>query len=172
MEKRIKKYLNKTEKGFHFVNFGSERHGRASFRLWVNNKLINKDEEEKEFIEFPIKAVITRTDKGNYVLRPADDVTTLMVGRESGYRGKSDYKVLKGEVVNSVNFEEWGSPQGSLGISTYGLISFRGDFIDVKEVADGRLYGNDEVYYKRYYADGRVEHIPPCHDDEELCELL
>ena len=43
-------------KRFYYIDFGSEVHGRTSFRLWVSHLLVKKDEESgKEYVEFPIE---------------------------------------------------------------------------------------------------------------------
>jgi len=166
-------YIQRTDKGFGYITLGSESHGRYSFKLWVNNRLIKKDEDGNEFVEFPVKdAQVVKTEKGSLVLRPAKGVNTFEVGRHCGYRGSSTFEVVEPEPLMEARFEIWDSPQGSLGISEYGLVSVASDYVKVKETATGRLYGKPDTYYHKYTVDGKVVEFEPCADDEELCDLL
>jgi len=167
-------YLNKTDKGFYYGYIGSELHGRASFKFWVNRKLI-KENENGIYIEFPLaNAEIVKTEKGNIVVRPADNKNIFVIGRKCGFRGESWFEIIEPKNVTVFEFEEWDSERGNLGVSQYGLV-VTGDYIKAKEEADGRLYGADEVYYKKYsYKNEEFieEDYVPCDEDNELCKFL
>jgi hypothetical protein len=121
-------YLSKKEVDgtvFYYCPFGSETHGTPSFILWVSSKLIEKDEEGRDYLKFPvINAKINITEKGNYVLKPIEGWITYNVGVRCGYRGHSSYKIInpEGDEVE-VLYRIYESPRGNLGISEYGLIS-------------------------------------------------
>ena len=146
-------------------------------RIWVNNRLIEKDENGEEFVKLAgVGRELVVTEKGNYVLRPSEGINTFIVGRPCGYRGSSWYGIKKGDVKTELPFEDYQSERGSLGVSTYAIVSTPDREIIIDEFADGRLYGDNQVYHKRYFlneiGDIENEDVPDCVDDESLCDIL
>jgi hypothetical protein len=168
-------YVNKKiveGKVFYYCPFGSETHGTPSFILWVSSKLVEKDEEGRDYLKFPaVNAKIIKTDKGNYVLKKIDGWITYNVGVRCGYRGSSSYKLINpiGDEIQIV-YRVYESPRGNLGISKYGIISTRQDPLRISYERTGRLYGEPDKGILIYYSDGRIEEITDI-DDEDLNEL-
>ena len=161
-------------KTFYFVDFGSEVHGRTSFRLWIHRSLVQKsDEDEGEFIEFPVKnSKVFITEKGNFVLRPAEGWTTWDVYIPCGYRGGSEFKVLEPEDAEFTTYKVYSSPLGATGISKGALVSAPTDKIKIKWEKWGRLYGKPPKGISVYYADGKREEVEDIEDIEEIEELI
>ena len=157
-----KKYLLKREiegKTFYYLLLGEEEHKRPSLCLWINRRLVQRDETES-YIQFPVRnARVVRTEKGNYVLRPEQGWNTYDVGVSSGYRGISTLEVLEpsSEVFT---YREYASPLGSLGVSQYALVSASSDEVKVRWKRSGRLYGRSPKGVSIYYSDGRIEELP------------
>jgi len=173
----MKKYLEiKKVEGndFYFIKFGSEDHGRPSFLMWINKRLVQND-ESGSYIEFPIRnAKIVKTEKGNLVLRPEEGWTTFAgIGVECGFRGSSSFEILepKEEIV-LLKYYIYKSPRGSVGVSCYGLVSVKTDKVVVKWSRSGRLYGKSSTGISVYYADGRVETLDEIPDGLEAIEEL
>jgi len=145
---------------YYFTDVGSGRHGRPSFRLWVNGNLVKTDDKGNPFIEFPVKdARIVKTGKGSYVLRPSPGWNVFDVGVEAGYRGTSTFRVLEPEETETFEYVIYHSPVGSLGISHYALINAHKDRLKIKWERDGRLYGEPSEGITLYYSDGREESL-------------
>lgn len=128
---------------FYYADIGSEGHCRPSFRLWVSGRLVTQDERGKDIVVLPVKAVISQTAKGSWVLRPSEEHLTFYVGIQCGYRGSSSYEFLT-PVAVSVPFEVWHSPRGNLGVSSYALVSVSAADMPLKYrwSRTGRLYGS------------------------------
>ncbi len=159
-------------KKFYYADFGSETHGRTSFRLWVSSKLVQKDNETgKEYIEFPLKAVIIETEKGTKVLKPSSDTFVFDIFVPCGYRGGSNYEILS-DTISEHRYYMFESPRGNLGVSVGGLIVTKQDKIKIKWNRTGRTYGTPAKGYRMYYYDGRVEEIDNLEEMDDLKELL
>lgn len=147
------------ERGFYYADFGSETHGRTSFRLWVNRKLVKRDEQGNPYIEFPIRATIHRTEKGTLVLRPSQNSVVFDVFIRCGYRGGSNIEV-KSDIRNIVPYSIYRSPRGSLGISDGALIE--ADVSKLPVVIEwhrsGRTYGGPREGVLFLYED-KIEQI-------------
>jgi hypothetical protein len=82
---------------------------------------------------------------------------------------------VSGDVKTELPFEDYQSERGSLGVSTYAIVSTPDREIIIDEFADGRLYGDKKVYHKRYFINDKdeveSETIPDCIDDD-VCEYL
>ena len=168
--------ITRNKSGYGYIEVGAVDFFKPHHRIWVNNKLIQKD-EKGEFVELTgADRELVVTEKGNYVLRPNKGINTFIIGRACGYRGSSWYEIKKGNIKTELPFDVYDSERGSLGVSTYAIISTPDREIIVDEFADGRLYGDDEVYHKRYFindkSEAEAEDIPDCIDDENLCDLL
>ena len=174
--------LSRNESGFYYIDLGSEAHGRTSHRLWVSGNLVIQDDEKNDVVEFPVFSRIHKTAKGNFVLRRDPNFITFNVGIECGFRGssaiflvtdKGDYDILHSENIlitetfSVLPYEIWASERGSLGTSTYALMSVKnGTGLILTESRDGRLYGAPDTYQYKY-TDGRfVEYV----DDPELSQ--
>jgi len=163
----------KTDNDFAYLNIGSEDHGKPSFRLWVSSKLISDSElyENIEVVKFPVSARIYKTQKGNYVLRPDNEVTTFDILIPCGYRGRSGIEVVGNNDECRVFYFVNRSPRGSLGVSTGVLVSTKKE-VEIRWERSGRLYGRD--------SEGRCKLIPKEKKiirlvnviDQELCDIL
>ena len=143
---------------FYFKDFGSEIHGRTSFRIWISSKLIQKDEEGREYIELPCKGQIIKTEKGTLVLKPGTNyIFDIYVA--CGYRGESYIEIIEPSDAKSFEYLIYHSPKGNLGVSTGMLVEANSDKIKVFWKKTGRLYGEPAEGYSVYYADGSVENI-------------
>lgn len=148
---------------FYYYDFGSEAHGRTSFRLWINHKIIERlprTEEGKIKLEFPlVDAEIVKTEKGNYVLRPAKGKYTFNVYQASGYRGDAFIKIVKPKAAIEIVYYVYQSPLGSTGIDEGKLLT-----VDVPEITvvwhrTGRTYGapHKGMRHLVYVRDGEVK---------------
>jgi hypothetical protein len=161
-------------KKFYYVDIGSGRHGRVNFRLWVNANLVKFNEDGKAYIELPLtNARIFKTEKGNFVLRPADGWYVYNVGVSCGYRGTSSFTIVEPEKdVEIFEYVVYHSPVGSLGISHYGLVNSTSDRLKVAWERDGRLYGAKARGITIYHADGTQETIDGIADGIEALKEL
>ena len=169
--------VKRNKSGYEYIEVGTVEYFNPHYRIWVNNRLIEKDDNGEEFVRLAgVGRELVVTEKQNYVLRPSEEVNTFVVGRACGYRGNSNYKVKKGEIITELSLNDFQSQRGNLGVSTYGIISTKDKEVVVDEFADGRLYGDDKVYHKRYFinevGDIENEDVPDCVDDESLCDIL
>ena len=160
---------------FYRTSFGYVRHGRPSFHIWVNRRLIQYENECFFFTLGKGKRIKT-TEKGNYVVVPDEEYSIFIIGWKSGYRGTSDYEIISGNVELELPFEDWASPRGNLGVSTYALLSVHGDRVIAKLTRTGRLYGDAPEKVVEYVAkEDMVEEreLPPaCFEDTELAQEL
>ena len=168
--------VKRNQSGYGYIEIGAIDFYKPHHRIWINNRLIQKDENGEEFVEVAgAGRELVVTEKGNYVLRPNKKMNTFIIGRACGFRGNSWYEIKKGDIKTELPFNVYESERGSLGISTYAIVSTPDREIIVDEFADGRLYGDDEVYHKRYFVnekgEAEVEDIPDCVDDD-VCKYL
>jgi len=171
------RFIERDGKRFFYMDFGSEVHGRTSFRLWINRKLIEKDRDGNEVVRILGKGRrIVKTEKGNYVLKPDPNFCVFKVGWRAGYRGWSEYEVLTPNIDLVVPYRIYHSPRGNLGISEYALVSTLQDRILVRLTRGGRLYGDPSEMTVELIAtdEGQEEREVPdaCVNDEELAEEL
>jgi len=171
-----KEYLStKTfnDKQFFYLDFGKETHGRISFRLWVNRKLVKRDNENKPYIEFPISnAKIIKTEKGNLVLRPSEGWNTFDLFVECGYRGSSAIEILQPEDAEKYTYSIYRSPLGSLGVSEGKLVCAKADKVIFRWKKTGRLYGKPSRGITVCYLDGREEELDGLPDGLEAVQEL
>jgi len=171
MTNKTKLYVEAKEfegKKFFFKDFGSEVHGKPSFRLWINRQFVEKD-EQGEFIQLPLKnAKVVKTEKGNLVLRPEQGWNTFAVGVPCGYRGESGLQVE--EDHEGYMYQIYASERGSLGISTYALICTQSDKVTIEWWRTGRLYGDSPRGITVYYLDGHEETLDRTEDGVEDLE--
>ena len=173
MRRKNEREANKTDNGFYYLDIGSEDHGKPSFRLWVSSKLITESDiyENREVVKFPISALIHKTEKGNYVLRPDNEVTTFDILIHCGYRGRSEIEVVGNNDEQRMFYFVYESPRGSCGVSTGVLVSTKKE-VEIRWARSGRLYGRD--------SEGRCKLIPSEKKvirlvdvvDPELCDIL
>ena len=186
--------LERNGKVYYYVDFGKEDHGRKTFRLWVNPALIEKEkvpvekwdpehgyvkvgEEERLMVETEGLKNIKITEKGNYVLIPADPNNPTYVfdiGWSCGYRGKSWYDILEPEKVKlELPYHIYQSPRGNLGVSTYALIVSDSPTLKVHLARDGRTYGDPEEKTVEYaFENGKVKEREIPEDDLELENIV
>jgi len=160
-------------KKFYYKNFGREVHGKISFRLWINRKLVKFDENKTPFIEFPIKgAKIIKTDKGNLVLRNCEGWSVFKIGIVCGYRGVSFYEILQPGNCEVFEYKMFSSPIGSLGISRYALVNVPDTKLKVKYSRSGKTYGEPSNFLEILYVDGRIESISDLQDGIEALKEI
>lgn len=163
-------------KRFPYIDMGSESHGRTSFRLWlagavVKEKAIHKD--DGLYLQFPLPGtIITRTQKGNWVLRLSPDHTTFDIYVRCGYRGGADFEILRPTPVEVLTYKEYHSPRGSLGVSKGALVSVEGHEIIYRWERSGRLYGSPARGVTRLTSDGGKEDMDMLPDGLEAVEEL
>ncbi|MCX8209384.1 MAG: hypothetical protein N3G79_07075, partial [Sulfolobales archaeon] len=145
MQKRIEVKYRPSEDNtvkFYYADIGRISHGRPSLRLWISSKLVQRDTEGNEFIEFPVRGRIIRTEKGTLVLKPSNDHITHYLFVKCGFRGGSAIEIEKPDNAEVFCFSEFESPQGSLGVSTGALVTIpRGEQLIYRWRRSGRLYG-------------------------------
>ncbi|HDJ89218.1 MAG TPA: hypothetical protein ENG40_00800 [Thermoprotei archaeon] len=164
MRKEKQVMFKEDEKGnkYPYIDFGSETHGRKSFRLWVSGKLVKMEmrhprsalgfimsQELKKpyyYVEFPLRgARIIRTPKGNLVLKPDPNYMVYYIFIHCGYRGGASFEILTPKIGESdiFEFKEYASPRGSLGVSIGALVNVPIDTpLKYRWERTGRLYGD------------------------------
>lgn len=145
-------------KKFYFRDFGSEGHGRASFRLWISSNFV-KEDDKGEYIELPLAGceIIQGKSSYSYILKKGN-YNLFYCFIPCGYRGGSNF-FLEEEIEGTrfFNFEEWKSPQGSLGVSAGALILTPESKLTIRWERTGRLYGDPPEGTTILYLDGREE---------------
>lgn len=148
------------------------RLGERDQIVWVSSRLI-KPAEGYHYIEFPCQgAALETTARGNRVLRPRGGFTTLIVGRRCGYRGSSSFKLLS-PVVATLEYQEYRSPRGSLGVSSYALVTVRDEDFPVRFSwrRTGRLYGDPDRGISTIDAEGTRVDLEGISEEEDIAEL-
>lgn len=148
------------------------RLGERNQIVWVSSRLI-KPAEGYHYIEFPCQgAALETTARGNMVLRPREGFTTLIVGRNCGYRGSSSFKLLS-PVVATLEFEIYHSPRGSLGVSSHTLVTARDEDLPVRFSwrRTGRLYGDPNCGISTIDAEGNRIDLDGISEPEDIAEL-
>jgi hypothetical protein len=108
--------VEKNERGFYFIEIHHDIHSREIFRLWIHPYFIHKDEEGKEYVEFPLEnAKIEITEKGSFVLRRKQGWIVWVIEWRSGYRGSANVEVLGDGVEVIKKIKVLHSPLGNLG---------------------------------------------------------
>ncbi|WP_340691057.1 hypothetical protein [Hydrogenobacter thermophilus] len=163
---------------FYKVNVGRGAHGKVQHILWIAKPLLYEDEKGNKRVDIVgVDRRIVKTEKGNFVLRREQGWITYDIGWECGYRGSSSFEILTPLPEDSIvlKYDIYHSERGSLGISTFALVSTRLDRIAVSLKRSGRLYGKPAKTVREYYVEeGEVKErdIPEACMDEELAELL
>ncbi|MFZ8832582.1 MAG: hypothetical protein ACO2OY_10645 [Thermodesulfobacteriaceae bacterium] len=172
----VKLYLYQKEaegKTFYYVVIGSETHGRPTYRLWINRKLLTDELIEACRFSFPVKGARIEGGKDNrtLILKPDPNRNVFYYLKKCGYRGDSSVEVYDcGDDCKVYKFWEYSSPRGSTGVSEGVLVETSKDVIKVKWKRTGRLYGASPRGIALLYIDGREEELPI--EDEELLKEL
>ena len=154
-------------KEFYYIKMGKEDHGKPSFILWVNPKLIDKS---KGYIEFPINATLVKGVK-DYILKPTNDPRWVFnVYVECGLNGRAEIKVLS-PYIQKVDYLDYRSPRGSVGINKGALIETDIDYVKIKFWRTGRTYGRPKEGILIYKLDGSVEELPSGIENDALLSL-
>jgi len=154
---------------FYYIDFGSEYHGRNSFRLWVHYSFVKKDEKDRPYIEFPIKNATLNQGKSEktVILRKGNN-TVYDVFVKCGYRGYGKVEKFNPEPVKIFEYAVFSSPRGNLGISEGYLAEVEGEnSLTYKWNKTGRLYGKPSEGTTVIYPDGKKEDL----EETELCEI-
>jgi len=156
-----------------YLDVGAEFHGRISFRLWVSGKLVQKDEDGKDIIRFPLQARIVKTEKGSLVLQPSQEHVVYDFLVPAGYRGDSRFEILAPDTVEVFKYKEYASPRGNLGISEGALVVVPGNApLKYKWFRSGRLYSSAPEGITILTPDGEEKEIDEVPDGlEALAEL-
>ena len=116
--------IKRNKSGYGYIEVETVEYFNPHYRIWVNNRLIEKDDNGEEFVRLAgVGRELVVTEKGNYVLRLSEEINTFVIGRPCGYRGSSWYGIKKGDVKTELPFEDYQSERGSLGVSTYAIVS-------------------------------------------------
>jgi len=172
----VKLYLYKKEvdgKTFYYVEIGSETHGRPTYILWINRRLLTEETIETRRFVFPVKGARIEQGKSNrtLILKPDQEKNVFYYLKGCGYRGNSNVEVYDcGDDCKVYKFWEYSSPRGSLGISEGVLVETSKETIKMKWERTGRLYGSAPKGITVLHIDGRVEELPI--EDEELLKEL
>lgn len=137
----------KDNKNFYYVPFGSEIHGKISFKVWISFQYV-KSEDSNYYIEFPVKGNLIRSEKGTLIVKPTNDNDNFVIFPievEAGYRGTSKFEIINSEETETfvLHFYNYRSPLGRLGVNDGGLIFTKKFPILIKVERTGRLYGGE-----------------------------
>ncbi|MCX8209399.1 MAG: hypothetical protein N3G79_07150, partial [Sulfolobales archaeon] len=129
------------------------------------------DTEGNEFVEFPARARVIKTEKGTLVLKPDPNYITHYIFEKCGFRGGSDIEIEKPEGAEIYYFSEYESPKGSLGISTGALVVIpKGEQLIYRWRRSGRLYGRPESGRTLVQEDG--SEVELAEEEDELKRVL
>jgi hypothetical protein len=159
------------DKNFYYVEIGSETHGRPTYLLWINRRLLTEELiEERKFI-FPVRgARIEQRSDRTLILKPDQSRNVFFYIKGCGYRGDSTVDVYDCDDCKVYKFWEYSSPRGTAGISEGVLVETSMETIKIKWSRTGRLYGSAPKGITILHIDGRVEELPI--EDEELLKEL
>lgn len=171
----VKAYLYQREadgKTYYYVEIGSEAHGRPTYILWINRRLLTEELIEAKRFVFPVRGAKIEQGKSDrtLILKPAEGRNVFLYVKGCGYRGDSSVEVYNREDCKVFKFWEYSSPRGSLGVSEGVLVETSKEMIKVKWSRTGRLYGDPPQGITLLYIDGRVEELSV--EDEELLREL
>jgi hypothetical protein len=171
----IKLYLYEKEvdgKTFYYCEIGSEDHGRPTYILWINRRLLSEEHIETKRFPFPVKGARIEQGKSNrtLILKPDENRNVFLFVKGCGYRGDSSVEVINCEDCRIYRFWEYSSPRGSLGVSEGALVETSKEVIKIRWARTGRLYGAPPKGIAVLHIDGRVEELPA--EDEELLKEL
>jgi hypothetical protein len=153
---------------FYFCKIGKETHGKPSFILWVNPKLIDLN---KNYISFPVNATLVKGSK-DYILKPTDDTNKWVfnIWVECGYRGSSNFEILT-PYTQKAEYWEYKSQLGNLGVSKGALIETTEPEIKIKFSRTGKTYGKAKEGILVFKRDGSVEELPSSFENDALLSL-
>ncbi len=166
---KLKLVTKKTTDGktFYYRDFGSESHGRTSFRLWVHCKLVEKDDNGEPYLVLPCKGTLTQGKSlSTVILRPGNR-NIYQVEVPCGYRGRGDFEILNDPNATSFAYYLYRSPLGSLGIGKGRLIESSVNPLKISWTRTGRLYGAPGKGTRYYYLDGKIEDF----EETDECEI-
>lgn len=168
----VKLYLHQKEadgKVFYYVEVGSETHGRPTYILWINRKLLTEEAVETKWLPFPIRGARIEQGKSDrtLILKPEQEKNVFYYRKECGYRGRSHVEVYDCEECRVFKFKKYSSPKGSLGISEGVLVETPKEIIKIKVKwkRTGRLYGSAAGGIAILHIDGREEELPVENED-------
>jgi len=159
-------------KTFYYVEIGSETHGRPTYRMWINKKLLTEEILQERWFPFPVKGARIEDGQSSrtLILKPSPGRNVFYYSKKCGFRGSSNVEVYDCEDCKVFKFWIYSSPRGSTGISEGVLVETSKDTIKVKWERSGRLYGAPPKGITMLHVDGRIEELPI--EDEELLKEL
>jgi hypothetical protein len=171
----VELYLHQKEvdgKIFYYVEVGSETHGRPTYILWINRRLLTEETIETKWFPFPIRGARIEQGKSDrtLILKPDENKNVFYYRKECGYRGRSYVEVYDCEDCKVYKFWKYSSPRGSLGVSEGVLVETSKEIVKVKWSRTGRLYGASPTGITVLHIDGREEEAPI--ESEELLKEL
>ena len=154
-------------KTFYYKDFGSEAHGRTSFRLWVHYSLIERGDDGEPYLVLPCKGTLAQGKSSSTVILRPGNKYIYQVEIPCGYRGEGDYEILNAPDATYYTYYLYRSPAGSLGIGIGGLIESSVDPLKISWTRTGRLYGAPGGGTRYYYSDGKIEDF----EETDECEI-
>lgn len=163
--------LSEDGKAFYYMDWGSETHGKKSFRLWVSSTLLEFGEDRRfGFLYLPCSGVdIHRTERGTLILKKGE-LNLFNVFTRCGFRGKSTIEVLTPARLTLL-YKVYHSERGSLGISEGALVLTDSETVKWRWHRTGRLYGRASRGVSIMGLDGEVQDFEDVEDLEDLREV-
>lgn len=164
--------LSEDGKAFYYMDWGSETHGKKSFRLWVSSTLLEfqNDVNDVGFIYLPCSGVdIHTTERGTLILKKGE-YNLFNIFTRCGFRGRSYIEVLsKAKLI--LPYWVYHSERGSLGISEGALVLTDSDTVKWRWYRTGRLYGSAPKGVSVVNLAGEVQDFEDIEDLEDLREV-
>jgi hypothetical protein len=169
----MKIFLDKAEfdgKELYYFTAGKKDYFKPVYRIWVNDKLVKRDENGNAYVEMPMRDCQIVEIKNNNLILKQGDKNLFMFEVECGYRGKAEILEIDayGHDYKSYIYDIYKSERGSTGISVGIMILTTAEKVKIKWKRDGRLYGKARSGTTILYIDGKVEAI----EDVDMQELL
>ena len=145
---------------FYFIEVGKRQYFKPHRIVWLSPRLVKKNDKGEDVVKFPIRAKIIITEKGTIKLIPSDSHLTYDIFVSCGYRGGAKFEILEPTPEATVDYIEYRSERGSLGVSAGALITIKGEVpVKIKYHRSGRLYGSNPEGVRIYRPDGTTEDI-------------
>ena len=145
---------------FYYIEVGKKQYFKTHRIVWVSPRLVKKSEKGEDIVEFPIRAKIVITEKGTIKLVPSDSHLTYDVFVGCGYRGGAKFEVIEPTPESMIEYVEYRSERGSLGVSVGALVTIKGEVpVKIKYHRSGRLYGSNPEGVRVYRPNGDFEDI-------------
>ena len=153
---------------FYYIEVGKKQYFKTHRIVWVSPSLLTKNQKGEDVVKFPLRARIVITEKGTIKLVPSDSHTTYDVFVPCGYRGEARLEIVDPVPEVKVDYVQYESERGSLGVSAGVLATVTGEApIKVRYQRSGRLYGAPSQGFMIYLPNGKSEDLEADIDDLE-----